>query len=182
MDNQNIDIETPTKTTDVSITTAAAITAYGRIHINKIKLLIMSLGGKIYYSDTDSVVTDIELPQEMLGKNLGLLKLEHKLKKGYFITSKTYLLETDKDKIIKKAKGFFSDSLSKSDYEEMYFNNKDIFSKKGNTIIDYTNGTVNISDKYATIHYNAYTKRKKLYNEDNLWIDTMPLEYYNNDL
>lgn len=55
---------------------SAAVTAYARIHINKIKLYIISKGGIIYYSDTDSVVTNLELPDYMVNSNeLGKLKL-----------------------------------------------------------------------------------------------------------
>lgn len=44
----------------VSVAIAASVTAYGRIHINKVKYEILNSGGKIYYSDTDSIVTDIQ--------------------------------------------------------------------------------------------------------------------------
>ena len=45
--------------TTTSIVISAAITAYARIHISKLKLDILKLGGEIYYSDTDSIVTYI---------------------------------------------------------------------------------------------------------------------------
>lgn len=58
---------------------SAAITAYGRIHMSKLKMKVLEMGGNIiYYSDTDSLVTDILLPDNMLdSKLLGLLKLEY---------------------------------------------------------------------------------------------------------
>ena len=77
---------------NVSVVISAAVTSYSSIYMSQIKLLILSLGGKIYYTDTDSIVTDIELPEEFIGKNLGQFKLEHKILRGYFITSKTYCL------------------------------------------------------------------------------------------
>lgn len=77
----------------VSIAIAAATTAYGRIHINRIKDTILEKKGNIYYSDTDSIVTDIELPSDMIDpKAIGKLKLEHKIKKGYFISAKTLIV------------------------------------------------------------------------------------------
>lgn len=39
---------------NTSIVISAAVTAYARIHISKIKLDIISKGGKIFYYDTDS--------------------------------------------------------------------------------------------------------------------------------
>lgn len=75
------------------IVTSSAVTAYAIIHIRKIKLYILNRGGNIYYSDTDSVVTDIKLPFKMVSSNeLGLLKLERQLSKGIFITVKHIVL------------------------------------------------------------------------------------------
>ena len=53
--------------TDVSVVIASAVTAYARIAISKAKLDILSKGGSIYYSDTDSIVTNIPLDDEMVG-------------------------------------------------------------------------------------------------------------------
>jgi hypothetical protein len=169
------DIENNIRFDDVSISTAAAITSYARIYMNKIKLEIIKKGGKIYYMDTDSIVTNIVLPKRLLGKNLGQLKLEHRVKKAYFISGKTYCLLLYNEQIIKKAKGVFSHSLTLNDYENMYLHNKDVFAIKGNTKIDYKKGTVNIKDKKALLRYNAYTKRIKIYNKKGLWINTKPI-------
>jgi DNA polymerase type B, organellar and viral len=43
---------------DISIATAAMVTSYARIFINKIKLEVLKNGGNIYYSDTDSLILD----------------------------------------------------------------------------------------------------------------------------
>jgi len=72
-----------------SIPISAAVTAYARIHISKIKLDILKMGGKIYYSNTDSIVTDIQLSDNYVSnKELGKLKLEHEIKDGIFISGK----------------------------------------------------------------------------------------------
>lgn len=58
------------------IVISAAVTAYARVYISKLKLDILKKGGKIYYSDTDSIVTNIKLPDSLVSaKGLGLLKL-----------------------------------------------------------------------------------------------------------
>jgi hypothetical protein len=54
--------------------------------------------------NTDSIVTNIELPRKYIGTNLGQLKLEDKIKKAYFISSKTYCLVLDKIKLLKRQK------------------------------------------------------------------------------
>lgn len=35
------------------------------------------LTGKLYYTDTDSIFCEFELPAEYIGKGLGKMKLEH---------------------------------------------------------------------------------------------------------
>ena len=78
----------PLKTSSIVI--SAAITAYALIHINKLKLNILNPGGKLYYSDTDSIISNMKLPDSMVStKELGLLKLVHVLKKVIFINNKT---------------------------------------------------------------------------------------------
>jgi hypothetical protein len=75
----------------VSVAISAAITVYGRIHISKLKMQVMHMGGNVYYSDTDSLVTDILLPETLVSTSeLGLLKLEHVVTKAIFNNNKTY--------------------------------------------------------------------------------------------
>jgi hypothetical protein len=58
--------------------------------------------------DTDSIVIKGILPEDLIGKSLGLFKLEHEIKHGYFISPKLYALETKDGKTIVKAKGIGS--------------------------------------------------------------------------
>lgn len=53
---------------NTSVVISAAITAYARIHMCKIKSYILSKGGNIYYSDTDSIVTNMILSDIMVDK------------------------------------------------------------------------------------------------------------------
>jgi hypothetical protein len=51
-------------------------------------------------------LTDLELNEAMVNaKELGKLKLEHKVGKGIFITNKTYCIIDNNNKYINKAKG-----------------------------------------------------------------------------
>ena len=171
-----IDQENKRYFADVSISTATAITAYARIYINKIKLWILNNGGEIIYSDTDSIVTNISLPSHLIGSDLGQLKIEHVIKKGYFLSSKTYAFETEKGEIIKKSKGVFSNSLTINDFEDMYYCNKDIEANRGDTKIFYDKGFVKISTKKVILKHNAYKKRKKIY-KNSKWVDTEPINF-----
>ena len=90
---------------DVTIAIASAVTSYGTITITKAKLDILKKGGKLYYSDTDSIATGIPLDNELVGDNLGQFKLAETLSRGYFISSKTYFLVRTYGSVIIKAKG-----------------------------------------------------------------------------
>ncbi|MGH2179861.1 hypothetical protein, partial [Enterococcus faecalis] len=77
--------------------------------------------GKIYYSDTDSIVVDKKLPESIVSSNeLGKLKLEHEIIEGYFISDKTFPLVDINGKVINKCKGIDSKHLSLEDYKRMY--------------------------------------------------------------
>lgn len=73
----NLKLKTDNQETfdDVSIAIASAVTSYARIYMNKVKLDILKRGGIIYYTDTDSIVTNTPLPSNMIGEELGLFKL-----------------------------------------------------------------------------------------------------------
>ena len=115
---------------DVSIAIASAVTAYARIHMNKVKLDILDKGGLIYYSDTDSIVTNKALDPSEIGPELGLFKLEYQVKRGNFISSKTYCLALNEATPIKvkgvdhytliKAKGVNNHKLSEQDFIYLY--------------------------------------------------------------
>src|ERR1700755_1495034 len=72
---------------------ASAVTSYARIEMMELKMLLIKLGIKLYYTDTDSIFTDKEIPDYLIGKDLGQLKdeLDGKfIKKGYFLGIKKY--------------------------------------------------------------------------------------------
>lgn len=159
----------------ISVAISAAITAYGRIHISKIKLGILELGGKIYYSDTDSIVTDLELPKQMVDKKkIGKLKLEHIISKGYFVSNKLYCLITE-DKTVLKAKGLDNDCLTVDDYISLWNGNEVVTAIKTESKKNYEEGYVKISSKQIKLDPNSYTKREKLYDDNGIWVDTKPL-------
>lgn len=54
-----------------NVAIAAAVTSYARIHMIPFKLL-----PGCAYTDTDSIFTTTELPKELVGKELGLMKDE----------------------------------------------------------------------------------------------------------
>ena len=72
---------------------AAAVTAYARIEMMKYKMLLIKSGINLYYTDTDSIFVDKELPPHLIGDSLGLMKDELKggtILKAYFLGIKKY--------------------------------------------------------------------------------------------
>jgi DNA polymerase type B, organellar and viral len=105
-------------THNVSIGVAAAITAYARIHMSQFK---NNPKINLYYTDTDSIYTDSELPTDFISDTvLGKLKLENICKKVIFLAPKMYYLETIDDKVIYKVKGLKHEvDLTKDDFENL---------------------------------------------------------------
>lgn len=55
-------------------------------------------------SDTDSVVLQKPLPNNLIGKEIGQMKLEYEIKKGLFLRKKFYyILTPDGKEIIKSS-------------------------------------------------------------------------------
>jgi len=74
--NQECDIKlltTPMQMVKSNVAIASAITAYARIRMMDFKTIP---GVTVFYTDTDSVFMDKELPTEMVGDELGQMKDE----------------------------------------------------------------------------------------------------------
>jgi hypothetical protein len=103
-----------------SLPIAIAISSYARMYMHSVIQHVLSLGGEVYYIDTDSIVTDVELPAELVGEDIGQFKLEFLAKEAYFIAPKLYYLQNN-DNIIIKAKTLGGDCLKKKDFEDMSY-------------------------------------------------------------
>ena len=73
-----------------NVAIASAVTSYARIHMSKFK---NRDDYELFYSDTDSIMIDRSLPEELIGKELGLMKDELSglnIKEAYFLGIKQY--------------------------------------------------------------------------------------------
>lgn len=147
---------------------AAAITAYARMHMAKLKLYILNKNGKIYYTDTDSIVTNIKLDANQL--ELGKLKLEHEVKEAYFISNKTYCLINTKGELIKKAKGVNKNKFTLQDYKDMYYKNQSITTIRKDFVRGKLWNWTKVNDVEVTINPDSYSKRIKIFDKNNLWV------------
>nr|YP_009498234.1 hypothetical protein [Lactifluus piperatus]AWX53020.1 hypothetical protein [Lactifluus piperatus] len=92
-DHTNLDIISNFKKVKSNVAIASAVTSYARIEMMELKMLLIKLGIKIYYTDTDSFFTDKEIPAYLIDNELGKLKDELKggvIKKAYFFGIKKY--------------------------------------------------------------------------------------------
>ena len=84
----------------------------------ELKMLLIKLGIKLYYTDTDSIFVDKELPDyklNLVGKELGQLKDELKgklIKKAYFLGIKKYGYIDENNEIHSIFSGIERNSLS----------------------------------------------------------------------
>lgn len=88
---------------DVNIGVAATITAGGRLFMSTYK---NREDYKLYYSDTDSIIINKQLPTDEVGNDLGMWKLEHIISKFVGLAPKTYGMQLNNEKFIAKIKGF----------------------------------------------------------------------------
>ncbi len=166
-----------------SVVISAAVTAYARIYISKIKHNIMANGGLIYYSDTDSIVTSKKLPDYLLSSSeLGKLKLEHEIDKAIFISGKTYCLIDKKGNFINIAKKVKSSCLTYKDYLDLLNNKHVTTAVKTQSKTDWKNGFVEINNMNVTLKTDSYKKRIKIYDLLGKWRDTKPIIYNQLDL
>lgn len=104
---------------DINVAVAAAITSHARMRLWELMQDITDAGGKVYYCDTDSVYSSIDIVKHKTlgpkwcgvgkGKNLGELKRELPLGEDVdditFVGCKTYGYKTNKGKYHVKSKG-----------------------------------------------------------------------------
>ena len=148
-----------------NVAIAAAVTSYARIEMMELKMLLLSLGIKLYYTDTDSIFTDKELPNYLIGSELGQLKDELNggvIRKAYFLGIKKYGYIDSDNKVHSIFSGIKRDSLTWNEIEQI---------ANGYTLVkpsdikfykNFNNLNITIkSDLYTSIQFNT---KKKLFN------------------
>jgi hypothetical protein len=70
---------------NISIVIASAISAYARIHMTQFK---NNPNYNLFYTDTDSIFIDKPLSDNLIGKDLGKMKLEYNFIEGTFLSPK----------------------------------------------------------------------------------------------
>lgn len=95
-----IEVENTVISETVQVQVASYVTSYARLQLLKAFEKLEEQNAEIYYCDTDSIVSDKKLPDEMLHPSkLGLLDVEGELYEGIFIQPKVYY-----ENVLKKEK------------------------------------------------------------------------------
>ena len=111
-------LEVPTEINAEYIQVAVASTVTARARLELLKALkYCDKRGEVYYCDTDSIVTDVELPADMVDPvELGKWDLESEPVKALFLKPKVYA-EVLEDKTNVKFKGVSHETQSKFDFD-----------------------------------------------------------------
>lgn len=102
--NQTVSVPNPS-----AVHIAAAITSYARIIINDYKNIP---GNPCIMSGTDSAVLTYPLPNHLVGKGIGQMKLEHTIELGILIRIKLYYLKDQDNREVIKSSGIDSSYLN----------------------------------------------------------------------
>lgn len=145
-----------------SVAISAAVNAYARVHMQRLKLDLLAKGGTLYYTDTDSIVTNIKLDNSIVdSKTLGKLKLEHEIDKAVFIAPKLYALVDKNGKEIIRAKGISKNSITYKDFISLLETKDNKAVNKTQSIKDWETGQVLIKEAMVNISSETNKKRKK---------------------
>jgi hypothetical protein len=137
------------------------VSSYARVHLyEKGFEAAKAKGGNIYYCDTDSVVTDVELD---IGKRLGDLtdELPEGIEEGIFLLPKMYGIKTPDGEYI-KCKGFpkklfdfniYKRAFETNNYDEFAFEKEQIATpfesmRRNKSFVSMINKTRSVQQRY----------------------------------
>ena len=159
---------------NVSIPIASAITGYSRIEMSYYKSLENI---NIYYSDTDSIHTDKPLPNYLIGKDIGKMKLEHIFDDAVYLAPKVYGGIVYPSKITRgyeyvKVKGF-KNPITFNELKTLINKNATLDLNQDKWFKNITDGSITICNQIYTL-VATENKRKLIYDKNNKLIDTEP--------
>lgn len=99
------------------VAVASAVTMSQRDLMREAQERMISKGARIYYCDTDSMITDMDMDQDMTHKTeLGKWDLESKIAWGIFAMAKAYTFIDVNLNVVKKFKGFSTERMTATHY------------------------------------------------------------------
>jgi len=158
---------------NIAVHIASAITAYARIYMHKFK---MEYKDNLYYSDTDSLILDKEISEDLISDNkLGLFKLEGIVKSGIFVAPKLYYMELESEDVL-KVKGVNKKYFSKNYFTELYNNSTPLepINTERNFIRNFKDFSISKKNVNVSIS-GTFNKRLKIYKNTD-WVNTAPIK------
>lgn len=149
---------------DVNVAIAATVTAGARCLMSQVK---NCEGMNIYYTDTDSVITNKPLAPELVGDKLGQFKLECEITEAVFLAPKVYGIRTTEGEEIIKVKGLTKSAVSKVTIKMLEALLVEGAKEKIDQIKwqkDPFNGTINLLETCYNLHATS-TKRMPVYRQ-----------------
>ena len=154
------------KSVNVSLPLASAITAYARVFMSQFK---NDPNIKIFYTDTDSLFTDKELDPKLIGNELGQFKLEYVFKDAVFLAPKVYGGITVHNQEIVKVKGY-KNHISFTELKSLLNKNSNISLIQNKWFKDLGNSSILIKDQIYTL--TATDNKRELVYKNGVLIDT----------
>ena len=116
-DVEFLEVETEIKSTYIQVPIASYITSYARVELLKV-LKYCNERGNVYYCDTDSIVTDVKLPDDWIHESdLGAWDCEGKPIQAIFLRPKVYAEKFEDGESI-KFKGISRETQQTLDFDE----------------------------------------------------------------
>jgi len=154
--------------TKSSIAIASAVTAYARVHMSKFK---NNPDFNLYYTDTDSIFIDRPLPDHMVGKELGQMKLEYVFTDCVFLGAKIYAGITEDGRYICKVKGFKdAKSIPLEEMKSLLVKDSSLKLKHNKWFRDLAEGNILIKEQVYELS-RTENKREFIY-KNNVAVDT----------
>jgi len=162
------------KEIESNVSIAATITSKARIKLFKAYKSVIKEGGRLLYSDTDSIFAAYE--RNVIGEKHGEVlwdknKKDTKVEKALFAIPKGYAIKL-KDKSIIKIKGFSKDSISYDEFEKTFKEKKELI--KTEIHLEKITFQLKFREIEKTIILHNYDKR--IFNNDKT--ETKPLNIY----
>ena len=158
-DNENLNI---------SVAISLAVTANARIHMSQFKTMSNIT---LYYTDTDSIDIDKPLPDKFIGRELGLMKLEHIFDEAVFLSPKVYGGKTKTYELV-KVKGL-KNPISFEELKPLLKKDSYLEIQQDKWYKNISNGHINIKNEIYSLSITT-NKRILVYNSDNILCNTKP--------
>lgn len=163
---------------DVNIPIASAVTSCGRMWMSQVK---NNPKFKLYYSDTDSAVTNVPLPDAMIGTALGKFKLEYEIERAVFLAPKVYGIITTAGKEIIKVKGVTKNALQNvhiKDLENLLYKDAKMVFNQEKWFKNIFAGNINVADMAYQLQVTT-NKRAPIYHSYSNYFETESFEIFN---